>query len=107
MTIPVLEHPTATTWIRLIVGFACWAVMATCGLWSGLLHMDRVDEVNKLLPVNQRFDILWWHAGKSRRFENEYRRLFPGSTARDREFKLLIIFAAALIVMAVDVALPF
>jgi hypothetical protein len=72
-----------------------------------VLYMERVDEVNKLLPEGDRFNVLWWYAGKYRRFESEYRRLFPNGKARNREFRLLIIFAAALIVMAVDIALPF
>jgi hypothetical protein len=66
--------------------------MAACRLWNRLLYMERVEEVNKLLPENQPFNILWWHAGKYLRFENSYRRLFPGSKARNREFKLLVIF---------------
>jgi hypothetical protein len=69
--------------------------------------MERVDEVDKLLPEGDRFNVLWWYAGKYRRFENEYRRLFPDSEARNREFRFFVIFAAALIVMAVDIALPF
>ncbi len=107
MNIPALEHPTLATWIRLMLGIGCWATVATCGMWSGLLHMDRVDEVNKLLPKDRRFELLWWHYGKRQRFENEYRRLFPGSKARNREIKLFIIMVTALVLAGLDLALPF
>jgi hypothetical protein len=106
MNIPALEHPTAMTWIRLILGIGCWATIAICGIWSGLLSMKRLEELNKL-PEDQRFEILWWHYSKSRRFENEYRRLFPASDARKPELKLFIIIVASLILMAVDIATPF
>src|SRR5258708_39713698 len=70
--------------------------------------MERVDAVNKLLPENRRFGTLWRHTGICKRFENEYRHLLlPGSNARNGNSRFLVIFAAALIVVAVDLALPF
>lgn len=68
--------------------------------------MDRVDQVNARLPENERFNLLWWYAGKYQRFERTYNRIFPGSNARRRQYTLMAVGAVGLLLMFISL-LPF
>jgi hypothetical protein len=89
-------------------GFAYWAAMATCGLWNGLLHLRRVDDVNKLLPENQRFNT--FRGGMRANISDLQTATVDCSLAArpgiaNPSFRLAS--RAALISMAVDLAFPF
>src|ERR1700756_3922679 len=63
-----LERPTAWTWFRLILRVCMLGHDGNMRALSGLLYMERVDddEVNKLLPQGDRFNVLWWYAVRGR-----------------------------------------
>ena len=90
------------TLIRILLFLAGWATVVTCGLWNGLLRMNRLDQVNAHLPENERFEVLWWYPGKHQRFEQAYARIFPESKARIKERKLLVVGAIGLLLMMIS-----
>jgi hypothetical protein len=58
--------------------------MGICGFASSVFWQEMVDEVNRQLPVRNRFGEFWWYLGKSQRLLREHRRLFPDSRLRRR-----------------------
>jgi hypothetical protein len=72
----------------------------TLGLYSTILHLEIIDQVNKKLPSEQQFSPLGWHYFKSRRLLIEYRRLYPSGTLDKRLRFLGGIGVSVIVVMA-------
>jgi len=60
-----------------------WIFFAICivgvgisGLWSGILWMDAIDEVNQLLPKERQFPIIFSNLSYFK-IRREYQRLYP------------------------------
>jgi len=62
---------------RLIVGIVALACVSVCGVVGSLVSFEMVDKVNEKLPKEEQFAPLGWYYSKSRRFNREYKRLYP------------------------------
>jgi hypothetical protein len=71
------------------------------GLTSLAIHTEMVEEVNRRLPENQRFEDAWWGPTKSIRLFTEYRRLCPDGPLLRRQ---LMIFGVIFVLLAVAFA---
>jgi len=80
-----------------LAGIALFLFMMAFALCSVVLGQDRVEKVNELLLEDQRFQALGRYYGKSRRFEKEYERLFPGRRLRRKERTLMLLAAIMLL----------
>jgi hypothetical protein len=81
------------------IALAAFAVVAmVCGIWSSVILMQMVDEVNVHLPESQRFALEGWHPWKSARLLREYRRFCPAgrSIARLRNLWLAMVLSMSL-----------
>jgi hypothetical protein len=92
--IPVFEHPSAVTLVRVAIAFAFLAVGATCGVWSTLVHWEIMEKVNARLPTSEQFQPLWCGPFKRARLDEEYRRLFPDG----KDLKLIYRLGAVMFV---------
>jgi hypothetical protein len=86
--------------LRSFFFFVLWAIVATCGMWSALIHMDAVDQVNKQLPASEQIPVLFPGLHKTRT-RAEYARLFPTGNHFDKQRVLITIGFTALVCLAV------
>jgi hypothetical protein len=103
ISIPTLEHATPATLLRIGIAFALVVVVATCGLWSTLIHWEMMDKVNSCLPESQKFQALCWGPFKRAQLNAEYRRLFPDGKDLKRAYRLVAIMFGALLGLFVTV----
>ena len=85
--------------VLVIVGFVILG--GGCGLWSAIVWQEMIEEVNRGLPPEQRFGLLWWGPRKRLALIAQYRRLYPEGPLF-RRF-LMLSAASALLVLSLVV----
>jgi hypothetical protein len=60
------------------------------GLWSALLEMEVLDLVNKKLPPEKQYPVLWGNY-RYYKLRSEYKELFPGGTLLWKADKVKLI----------------
>jgi hypothetical protein len=86
--------------LRWVLAFVFFAVGATCGLWSSLIHLDAIDKVNEKLPPSEQLPTLFPGLNRTKT-RNEYERLFPSGNHFDRERVLIAVAVVAFIGLAI------
>jgi hypothetical protein len=71
-------------WIHWILAGGTYCVALIFVLKSVFGRLTMIDELNRLLPENERFDPLGWYFAKYIRFAEAYRAAFPQSRQLQR-----------------------
>ncbi len=70
--------------VRLIIATILLAIGGALGVWLTILQLEMVDKLNKKMPPEKQFGILWWGPIKRLRFLEEYEREFPNDPTKRR-----------------------
>jgi hypothetical protein len=89
-----------STMLRWSLAFVFFAVGASCGLWSSLIHLDAIDKVNEHLPPSEQLPTLFPGLNRAQT-RSEYERLFPSGNHFDRERVLTVIMFIAFVGLAI------
>ena len=85
--------------ILIVVGFII--LSGGLGLWSTIVWHEMVEEVNRRLSPERRFEPLGWYPSKSLALIAEYRRLYPEGLL----YRRFLILTAALFSLVIALAL--
>lgn len=86
----VLDQAVQSVRVLLVIFLAIMFTGGTLGLVSAVTQATMVEEVNRRLPEDQRFEDAWWGPDKIVRLFREYRRLYPDGPLLRRQ---IIIFS--------------
>jgi hypothetical protein len=62
---------------QLIVQILIFLSAISCMIWAGFVTFAIIGEINRKLPEKDQISYLWGYPAKSRRINDEYRRLYP------------------------------
>jgi hypothetical protein len=85
---------------KLLAGTIGSVCAVACAICTAFLTYIAVDRVNAKLPTQERFGLLWWHAGKYLRLRRVYRRLYSDGKLFGVFFSLEIAFFVCMLVAA-------
>jgi hypothetical protein len=83
-----------------MVGIVALACVSICGVVGSLVSFEMIDKVNEKLPKEEQFASLGWYYSKSRRFNREYKRLYPDGPLLSKMRALTALMFACLLVSA-------
>ena len=89
--------------LHIVLAFISLVGISTCGLVSGLMTIEMVNEVNEKLREEERFFEAFWYWGKYRRLLSEHARLYPNSNLRRVYLALVVAFFACLVTLALTI----
>jgi hypothetical protein len=90
--------------LRIIIAVAMWMGAVACALTASIANLHLVDDVNKSLPADRRFNPIGWYFAKHYDFKGAYERLgrgrYPPPRLRRLQVGALLFFAGMIIALA-------